>query len=149
MADSAHEAILDGVELILAGLNLDGLQNNLHLVELIDQVWANNVTLPAIAYGPGGIEEDLGTGSNAQEDWGYPVVIRVVESYDATKQNERIPQHLKYRKLIRRAFVHKRLSGVTTQWDCVFKPSPVIEQTGYDFFSMPIYLQFFSREPRT
>jgi hypothetical protein len=149
--DSAHEAVLDAVGAILPTLALDGMQLRLKRLWVLTETWLTALPQrPCLVYAPVGTEADLG-GTNGRDDWGYPVTIRIVDTLDAAQTDERMGQILKWRKLIKAPFHHRRLAAVATHYDGVFLPGPLVEPeaAAYQTFVSPLQFQFRCRETRS
>ena len=147
MADSIHEEILDAYETTIRALNLDGTQQHVYRRMALSETWTLNIVKPCVVIMPAGIESIIG-GTTQQDDLWYPVTVLVVDNESTA---EPIGKYLKWRKLIRKAFHEKRLSGVTEVMTSLLQPSPSIEPEllKWQVLGMPLAFQVQAEEIRT
>jgi hypothetical protein len=149
MPDSTYEAVLDAVEAVLRGLELDGLEKRVYRHTILDQTWAAGIAeYPCLAVGPIGTSSEVGmlTGSDTYSE---PVTIRVLDRWPV-EDTGRLGQLLKWRHQVRKALHNKRLPTVPGAMQMQLQAGPVVEPeaAAYMLHSLPLTFQVQVREVR-
>jgi len=86
-------------------------------------------------------------GTNERDDIGYPVLITFVVNNDVDPTEDDL--FATWRQTIRKAFIHKKLSGVTSVCTCLVEHGPVFQDVPDHLDVGTMVLRFISRETRT
>lgn len=164
--------ILSAVQTQIQGLSLTDIDNaNIQVAQVRNprEVVSVMPGLPGILIFPLGAESmPPAAGTVCKDDIGYPVAVAIFDySLQATEddtpagaqtgapdQDYNMDQKFQWRQDIRRKFFHKRLTGVSSVWNCTIEPMPIVDTTewlntrGGLWVSMMI-LRFLSREARS
>jgi hypothetical protein len=122
MANAKHYDIIDAVADVIVALNLTSITSNVVQQRLPTD---RDLTLPVVIVSHGSEMEAKRPGTNAQDDWGYPVLVSIVQ---AANQDKAINNNLLYwREQIRNAFHNKRMSAISTNYQCEVEPRPIFD----------------------
>ena len=86
-------------------------------------------------------------GTNERDDIGYGVQITMVLDNSADPTETDIFSD--WRQKIRKAFIHQRLSGVTSVCTCLVEPGPVYKNVPEDYDVSTLLIRVISRETRS
>lgn len=121
--DSVYERCLVMMKDKITGLSLSGLTGGVFIRQMAEE---NNLTFPCILLSIAGRAETLLGGTNEQDDYGYPVVVQIVERCAATTDVNRA-RHLMWREKIHRSIDQRRWDlRVPEVWKVEVQPAPVI-----------------------
>lgn len=134
MPASPHDAIIDAVraKLITLAATADGLDGI--TAARIVKAWLPSVEklqefeklngLPAVFVCPWGVET-IGGGTNADDDYTFPVPVSIVAAADPDLTNH-IPKWLQWRWTAITAFQNKNLDGAGGTYKCTVTPNPIV-----------------------
>jgi len=154
MAASVYKSIMDAVKTQIEGLSLAGVSNsNIVIRKLATLQEKSGVpTLPAVVIAPFAskvIAQNAGT--NASDDIVYPVVVATIAASNRDVDDS-IDARLLWHEQIIGKFIHKRLTGVVSVWNCVIDSRDVFEPAAWlnkNHDVGAVVLRFVSREVRT
>lgn len=137
-AVSRHKQILDEVRAVIAAMATAGTLDGIAAANVKVALWpapeqlkaAGIITaLPTIIVSPVGVEE-MGGGTNAQDDYGYPVLVAIV---GATDQSLVVPdKFLTWRETIIKKFHNKNAAAIgftdlSMVWRTTAKPGMIVD----------------------
>ena len=113
MADSVYMQILEAVQSELKTLALSGITDqDIILLKVLTDRDSMLPTLPGIIIAPFGAQTSNATsGTNIRDEIGYPVAVVTLQKGNQD-QLANFDRSLNWNRLIRRHFIHQRLTGV-------------------------------------
>ena len=149
-AVSTHGRCLEAVHELIQKLDLEGIPASQVYKRKI--VYDRNVTLPAVIVSHQGQEQPDG-GTNARDDWGYPVSVALVigENQDLAFEDNL----LLWREKIRKAFHNNNrliVAGITEHLRSAWEPHSIIDEAAFrdhNLFVSAMTIRVYCREGRT
>jgi len=127
-SDAVQYRCLSAVHSTIQGLGLDGIANASIVLRKLpsdrEQDSDGRIPSPAVVVSLAPFPETNLGGTNARDDWGFPVYVAICK---ASNQSLTVDEAvLDWRQTIRKAFHWKRLSGVSEVMYCLWEPQAVI-----------------------
>lgn len=157
-AQSKHGQVLEAVRDRIATLGLQGIlpvNIKMMLLPLVDRALKEGeVMLPAVIVSPT-IAETINTGgftgTNLDDDYGYPVTVAIVEDAKATSLYDGLDKYLYVREQLIKGLHNLRLSDVSSVAKCDVQPASVVELNAWvekSLFVSGFVVRAISRERR-
>lgn len=143
---STESAILEAVETVISGLDFTVAPE-----EIAVRKWPYDKGRTSEHWYPGitihrGKEREF-PGTNERDDIGYAVDITMVVDNSADPTEDDI--FADWRQKIRKAFIHQRLTGVSSVCTCLVEPGPVYANVPENYDVSSLTIRVLSREART
>ena len=105
--------------------------------------------LPCVLVSPFGSPSVLGTGTNASDDIGYPVLVAVVQAGNQN-QTGNLTRFLEWQEVIRKQFISQQLDNVTEVHRCLVEPRDTLDVAAWfqDYDAGGAVFRFHAREAR-
>ncbi len=132
MADSVYMNILEAVQSEIKTLLLSGIVDaNVVLQKVPIERDSTLPGLPGILIAPVGTQNISPTGgTNVRDEIGYPAAVAVLQKGNQD-QATNFDRFLNWQRLIRRHFIHQRLTGVTEVNKTTVEPKDAFDATAW------------------
>lgn len=145
-ATSKHKQIADAVADVIVALDLDGIEEKVHVFWGAD---TEAVNLPAVFVCPIG-QKSYEYATNERDDHLWPISVYIV-GRKSIRDPSLMDESLVWREAIEKAFISQRLSGMSSVFYCELDGVPIVDPewaTRYSMLVSPIRLRFRTRETR-
>jgi len=151
-----YERIMSAVQSRIRTLALTGVSSGNVAVRKVpyekDVGTGLTLTYPCVQITPGPQETaNPLLGVVGRDDYGYPVLVTMMEKDALKNQSTNRSRNLKWREQVIRAFQNQRLSGVDEVYTCVVEPNAIIHGGNWiehELWTSFVYLRFTCRMTR-
>lgn len=147
---SVSETILTSVKSIVQGLSLDGIQSANIMAGKVPTSRKDLLpAFPGVLIAPYGNRTIIG-GTNRSDDYSYTVLIAMLQASNTSQTENRDRAQLWSERIVR-AFVKRRLSGVSQSYNCTLTSDVKFDAASFTQAMIDInviQLAFITREAR-